>query len=141
MNVLWPDGTGTWRLNMTLKGMEDAWKRGLRGPLRTAEREISRLVERMELGVVSRPLVVISGGTARNPAVKSRLVYLCEAKGVSVVFTDEFNVPIAYELVATSSFSLTVLSFIRTLPALTSAALLIVRPRWQWLQPTLLAKP
>ena len=97
MNVSRPDGSGTWRLNMSLTDMEDAWRRGLRGPLRTAGREISRLVERMKLGIVERPLVVISGGTARNPAVKSCLLSLCEVKGLSTVFTDQFNVPIAYE--------------------------------------------
>ncbi|EAQ88792.1 hypothetical protein CHGG_05411 [Chaetomium globosum CBS 148.51] len=97
MNVSRPDGSGTWRLNMSLTDMEDAWRRGLHGPLRTAGREISRLVERMKLGIVERPLVVISGGTARNPAVKSRLLSLCEVKGLSTVFTDQFNVPIAYD--------------------------------------------
>ncbi|KAK3296446.1 uncharacterized protein B0H64DRAFT_398279 [Chaetomium fimeti] len=96
-NFPMPNSIDTWRATLTVEEIEHAWKRGLRGPLRTAEREISRLVERTKLGVVSQPLVVVSGGTARNPAVKSRITSLCDAKGVSVVFTDEFNVRIAYD--------------------------------------------
>ncbi|KAH6839516.1 hypothetical protein B0I37DRAFT_386622 [Chaetomium sp. MPI-CAGE-AT-0009] len=92
-----PDGSGSWRATMSVEEIEDAWKRGLSGPLRTAKREISRLVEKMKVGVVSRPLVVVSGGTARNPGVKSHIISLCQAKGVSMVFTDGFNVPIAYD--------------------------------------------
>jgi len=46
--------------------------------------------------VVSRPLVVVSGGTALNPAVKSYMTTLCDEKGVPVVFTNDLDVRIVH---------------------------------------------
>ncbi|KAK4235727.1 hypothetical protein C8A03DRAFT_36422 [Achaetomium macrosporum] len=92
-----PDYAGTWRATLTLEDISQAWEKGLRGPLRTAKREISRLAEKMRQGMVSKPLVVVSGGTVRNPAVKSHMLALCNAKDIPVVFTDEFDVRITFD--------------------------------------------
>jgi hypothetical protein len=97
-----PDDTGVWRATLTPEGMHQAWEQGLNGPLRTARRMISRLLDNVEQGMVSRPLVVVSGGTARNPDVKSYMTTLCRANRVPVVFTADFDVPIVHALVALS---------------------------------------
>jgi hypothetical protein len=99
ITVALPGDTRIWRATFTLEDINQAWEKGLNGPLRTARREISRLVDRLKQGLVSSPLVVVSGGTARNPAVKSSMLDLCNEKGIRLVFTDEFNVRIADELV------------------------------------------
>ncbi|KAK3899622.1 hypothetical protein C8A05DRAFT_17963 [Staphylotrichum tortipilum] len=91
-----PDDSGTWRSTLTMEEINRAWRKGLSGPLRTARRAISHLLHNMEQEVVSRPLVVVSGGTARNPAVKSYMAVLCHAEGVPVVFTDELDVRIVH---------------------------------------------
>ncbi len=84
-----PDGT-PWRVTLTLETIEDAWRHGIDRPLRVAAREVARLVRVVDAERVSNPVVIVSGGTARNPAVKSRMEEICEQHGVPVVFTDDF---------------------------------------------------
>jgi hypothetical protein len=103
INLPMPDDTGVWRATLTTEIINQAWEQGLNGPLRTAELMISRLLENVAQGNVSQPLVVVSGGTARNPAVKSYMTTLCRANKVPVVFTDEFDVRVVHALVALSS--------------------------------------
>ncbi len=95
-----PGDMGIWKSTLTLNAINQAWREGISEPLRTAERVISRLLRSVEQGVVSMPLVVVSGGTARNPAVKSHMTTLCFSRGLPVVFTDDFDVPLVHALVA-----------------------------------------
>jgi hypothetical protein len=85
------------RLTMGLSAIEETWHKGLDRPLETVRRELARMVRMVERGLVTKPLVVVSGGTARNPAVKSRMLALCERSNVPVIFTDDFGMSIAYE--------------------------------------------
>lgn len=86
-----------WRCTLTLEDIEQAWRQGLERPLETARREIQRLVKMVRHERVSNPLVVVSGGTARNPAVRSRMTTLCDEVGIPIIFTDDFDVRITYE--------------------------------------------
>lgn len=88
---------------MTVEEITRAWEEGLSGPLRTARHTISHLLDNMEQRVVSRPLVIVTGGTARNHAVKSHMAALCREGGVPVVFTDELNFRTTHLSVAPSS--------------------------------------
>lgn len=92
-----PDDNTLWRITLTLENIEEAWQKGLSRPLETARCEITRLVTLVKRKQISKPLVVVSGGTARNPAVKSRMLDLCRESGVPVLFTDDFAVSITYE--------------------------------------------
>jgi len=92
-----PTDGNPWRATLTLEDIEDAWQKGLKRPLKTAKREIPRLVNMLEEGHVRMPLVVVSGGTARNPAVKARMLALCQENGIPIVFTDDFNIRISDE--------------------------------------------
>ena len=100
-----PDDIGVWRSTLTLNAIDQAWIEAIGEPLRTARCVISRLRKHVEQGVVSTPLVVVSGGTARNPAVKSYMTALCDTKRVPVVFTDDFDVTIVHASVAPSLIS------------------------------------
>jgi hypothetical protein len=91
------DDRSIWRITLTLDSIEDAWQKGLNRPLKTARREIELFARMVDSGVVTNPLVVVSGGTARNPAVKSRMLALCKENGVPVLFTDDFEQRITYE--------------------------------------------
>jgi hypothetical protein len=98
------------RITLGPEGIEIAWRRALERPLVVARREIARLVGMVESRCVTSPLVVVSGGSARNPAVKSRMAALCGQSGVPVVFTDDFDVRITYEyvfifIISSTSFS------------------------------------
>ncbi len=95
-----PGDMGIWKSTLTLNAINQAWRKGNSEPLRTAERELSCLLESVEQKLVSKPLVVVSGGTARNPAVKSHMANLCFMRGLPVVFTDDFDVTIIHALVA-----------------------------------------
>ncbi len=95
-----PDDFGVWRSTLTPEVMSQTWRESMNEPLRTARRVILRLRNQVEQGVVSNPLVVVSGGTARNPEVKSYMTTLCNTRGVPVVFTDDFDVTIVHALVA-----------------------------------------
>jgi hypothetical protein len=97
MTLTRPEDDAPWRGTLTREIIEDAWRKGLERPLDTARHEISRLVKMLEHERVSRPLVVVSGGTARNPAVKSRMMALCEEGGIPILFTDDFDIHITYE--------------------------------------------
>jgi len=92
-----PNDGGACRVNLTREVMTSAWGKALSRPLETARREIARLVGMVEGGCVTSPLVVVSGGTARNPAVKSQMETLCKQSGIPVVFTADFADSIAYE--------------------------------------------
>ncbi|KAK1757090.1 hypothetical protein QBC47DRAFT_378392 [Echria macrotheca] len=91
-----PDGSPC-RVTLTTEVITSAWVKALGRPLETARREIARFVSMVESGCVTSPLVVVSGGTARNPAVKSRMTTLCEQSGIPVVFTSDFADSIAYD--------------------------------------------
>ncbi|KAK1756671.1 hypothetical protein QBC47DRAFT_400302 [Echria macrotheca] len=91
------DEGSSWRVNLTRKTIEEAWRKGLDRPLDKAQHEISRLVKMEENDRIHAALVVVSGGTARNPAVKSRMLEICERRGVPVVFTDDFDIHITYD--------------------------------------------
>ncbi|KAK0746876.1 hypothetical protein B0T18DRAFT_466281 [Schizothecium vesticola] len=92
-----PDDGATCRITLERKAIEDAWQKALSRPLKVARREVARLVSLVESGCVTSPLVVVSGGSARNPAVKSQMMTLCRQSGVHVVFTHDFDVSITYE--------------------------------------------
>jgi tRNA A37 threonylcarbamoyltransferase TsaD len=92
-----PEDDAPWRGTLTQDIIEDAWRKGLERPLETAKHEISRLVKMVRHERVSKPLVVVSGGTARNPAVKSRMKALCDESGVAILFTDDFAIRITNE--------------------------------------------
>ncbi len=95
-----PNDAGIWQATLTRDAIDQAWKKGISETLRTARYEILRLLKYAKQGLVSSPLVVVSGGTARNPAVKSYLTTLCDTAEVSVLFTNDFDVPILHALVA-----------------------------------------
>jgi hypothetical protein len=92
-----PEDDAPWRGTLTQDIIEDAWRKGLERPLETAKHEISRLAKMVRHERVSKPLVVVSGGTARNPAVKSRMKALCDESGVAILFTDDFAIRITNE--------------------------------------------
>jgi hypothetical protein len=76
---------------LTQEDINQAWGKGLKRPLRTAEQEISRLAEKKNQGVVSTPLVVVTGGTALNPAVKSFMSAQCNTENIPVAFIAELG--------------------------------------------------
>lgn len=80
---------------MTVQDVNEALEKVLDGPLRTAKRAVANM---KQVGA-TMPLVVVSGGTARSPDVKSSIRGLCDAEGVPVVFTNDFGFPIVHELV------------------------------------------
>src|SRR5690349_13090553 len=49
-----PDDSSSWRSTLTVEEINRAWRKGLSGPLRTARRAISRLLDSLEQKVVSR---------------------------------------------------------------------------------------
>lgn len=125
-----PDDDGVWQATLTEGDINRAWEQGLSGPLRTAERELSRLVEKLNQGAVSNPLVVVSGGTARNPTVESFMRAQCSAKNIPVVFTDEFDFPITHSLVGpfpilTSYFAVSVLTLLSSTKVAMAAAYVV----------------
>lgn len=73
-----PNSESVWQCNVTPDVIDQAWNKGLSGPLRIVQREIASLAESQASGLVRSPPVVVSGGSARNPAVKSRLRRLCD---------------------------------------------------------------
>ncbi|KAK0612270.1 hypothetical protein B0T14DRAFT_440845, partial [Immersiella caudata] len=92
-----PETGSTWRLSMKLEDIENTWHMALERPLETVRRELRCLARMVQSGYVTKPLVVVSGGTARNPAVKSRMAALCQKHNVPLAFTDDFYVGISYK--------------------------------------------
>jgi len=92
-----PDNGAPCRVTLGTEVIEANWRKALSRPLETAKREIARLVSMEKSGCVTTPVVVVSGGSARNPAVKSQMMALCKESGIPAVFTDDFDVSIAYE--------------------------------------------
>jgi len=92
-----PSNGAPFRTTLTQANIEAAWRKALNRPLETARREVARLASMVEGGCVTSPLVVVSGGTCRNPAVKSSMKSLCKEAGVPVVFTEDFKLGITYE--------------------------------------------
>lgn len=90
------DGT-ICRITLERKDIEATWRKALSRPLKVARQEIVRLVSLVESGCVTSPLVVVSGGSARNPDVKLRMKTLCRQSGVHVVFTHDFEASITHE--------------------------------------------
>ena len=92
-----PYDGGICRITLERNDIEATWRKGLGRPLKVARREIARLVRLVERECVTAPLVVVSGGSARNPVVKSQMRKFCQQSGVPVVFTQDFDVSITYE--------------------------------------------
>jgi len=53
------------------------------------ERQLSRLVTLVEGGRISKPLVVVSGGSARSPKARAGIQALCTQRNLDVLFTDK----------------------------------------------------
>lgn len=81
-----PDGHRDIKLRE--EDINDCFERGVREVLDEARRQIE-VVSRMQ-GPDLKPVVIVSGGTARHPCVKARLEDMCDASGIeSIIFVDE----------------------------------------------------
>ena len=85
------------RVTLGSEDIVEAWNKAHDHPLRVAREQIARLVRLVARKRTSKPLIVVSGGTARNPGVKEQIKKACEAHNLPVLFTDEFKVSIQYE--------------------------------------------
>jgi hypothetical protein len=83
-------------VNLSLEIMQESWEKGMIYPLQCVQEQLDRLAQMASLGHLSKPLVVVSGGTSRNPAVKSRLEALCAQRNLPVKFTQDLGIAIAY---------------------------------------------
>jgi len=85
-------------LQLSVEDIQHTWRKGLERPLNVAARQMERLADmaKTDSERVPNPVVVVSGGTARNPAVKSHMMDLGERHEIPIVFTDNF-VGLTYE--------------------------------------------
>jgi len=76
-----------------------AYKKGLRRPLEVFLEEVTRTNRFVKKSSLEGPcLVVISGGSARNPYTKMMIISICAYYGLQVKFTNEFS-PLNYRYV------------------------------------------
>ncbi|KAF6835285.1 hypothetical protein CPLU01_04365 [Colletotrichum plurivorum] len=81
-----PDGHRD--IKLLEEDINDCFERGLREVLEEARRQIE-VVSRMQ-GPDLKPMVIVSGGTARHSCVKARLKDMCNASGIErIIFVDE----------------------------------------------------
>lgn len=93
-----PDDSSCFLLTLDRETMHHTWRKGIERPLTVAAREMARLAEmaKTDSDRVPKPVVVVSGGTARSPAVKSYMKDLEKEHKIPVVFTDNL-VGLSYE--------------------------------------------
>jgi len=87
-----------WKLNLTREGIDELWEKAMEGPLRAAQRELNKLSKMVQQGRAPSPLVVITGGTTLNPAVREELERMCAQLQLPLkcTETDAFSIPFTY---------------------------------------------
>ncbi len=89
----------TMMASLKAKELRRDWSIALKRPIDTFKKQVAKQASMAKKGVISKPLVVVSGGTSLNLNVKKILRQICNKKRLPMRFVQDTDLRVAYQWV------------------------------------------